>query len=151
MRRSVFRLALPLVLFLILAGESFAGVAKPHRLVVQINQNDPVVMNLALNNVTNVVEYYKAKGEPVSVEIVAFGAGLNMLRQDKSTLLDRISTFQQKMAPSKVQFSACNNTMKRMEKEEGHPISIVQNATIVPSGVVRVIELQEKGWSYVRP
>jgi intracellular sulfur oxidation DsrE/DsrF family protein len=38
-----------------------------------------------------------------------------------------------------------------MEKKEGHAISILPEATIVPSGVVRLMELQEQGWSYVRP
>jgi hypothetical protein len=40
-----------------------------HRLLIQINQNDPAVMNLALNNATNVFEYYHSKGEEVSVDI----------------------------------------------------------------------------------
>ena len=30
-------------------------------------------------------------------------------------------------------------------------MNILSEATIVPSGVVRLMELQEKGWSYVRP
>src|SRR5713226_4417229 len=37
--------------------------AKAHRLAIQVDQNDPAVMNLALNNATNVIEYYRAKGE----------------------------------------------------------------------------------------
>jgi intracellular sulfur oxidation DsrE/DsrF family protein len=28
---------------------------------------------------------------------------------------------------------------------------VVSDAVIVPSGVVRLMELQEQGWSYVRP
>jgi intracellular sulfur oxidation DsrE/DsrF family protein len=38
-----------------------------------------------------------------------------------------------------------------MEKKEGKPVSIVSDAIIVPSGVVHLMELQEKGWSYLRP
>jgi hypothetical protein len=30
--------------------------AKPHRLVIQVDQNDAAIMNLALNNATNVIE-----------------------------------------------------------------------------------------------
>ena len=33
-----------------------AGGAKPHRIAVQINQDDPAVMNLVLNNVANLAE-----------------------------------------------------------------------------------------------
>jgi uncharacterized protein len=38
-----------------------------------------------------------------------------------------------------------------MEKAEGHAISIVPEASVVPSGVVHLMELQEGGWSYLRP
>ena len=38
-----------------------------------------------------------------------------------------------------------------MEKSEGKPIPILPQATTVPSGVVRLMQLQEQGWSYIRP
>jgi hypothetical protein len=38
-----------------------------------------------------------------------------------------------------------------MEKVEGPTIALVPEATVVPSGVVRLMELQEQGFSYVRP
>lgn len=53
--------------------------------------------------------------------------------------------------PYSLRISACNNTKEGMEKKEGHPISVLSEAVIVPSGVVRLMELQEKGWSYLRP
>ena len=127
------------------------GSEKPHRVAIQVDQNDPAVMNLALNNATNVIEYYRAKGEDVDVDVVTYGPGLHMLRTDTSPVLDRIKSLKDSAFPSKIQFSACNNTKEGMEKKEGHPINVLSEAVIVPSGVVRLIELQEKGWSYVRP
>jgi intracellular sulfur oxidation DsrE/DsrF family protein len=124
---------------------------KPHRLLIQVDQNDPAVMNLALNNATNVIEYYRAKGEDVDVDIVTYGPGLYMLRADASPVKDRIKTLKNYAFPSKVQFSACNNTKEGMEKKEGHAIDVLGEAVIVPSGVVRLMEQQEKGWSYIRP
>ena len=125
--------------------------AKPHRLLIHVDQNDPAVMNLALNNATNVIEYYRAKGEDVSVDIVAYGPGLHMLRADTSPVQDRIKQLKGMAFPSKVQFSACGNTKENMEKKEGRPVAVLSDATIVPSGVVQLMEKQEKGWSYVRP
>jgi len=124
---------------------------KPHRLVIQVDQDDPAVMNLALNNATNVIDFYRAKGETVELDIVTYGPGLNMLRDDKSPVKDRIKHMKDYAFPSAVQFSACNNTKENMEKKEGHAISVVSEAVVVPSGVVRLMELQEKGWSYLRP
>jgi intracellular sulfur oxidation DsrE/DsrF family protein len=74
-----------------------------------------------------------------------------MLREDISPVKDRIKHIKDLAFPGKIQFSACNNTKQGMEKKEGHPIAILSEATIVPSGVVRLMELQEQGWSYVRP
>jgi intracellular sulfur oxidation DsrE/DsrF family protein len=127
--------------------------ASTHRLAIQVDQNDPAVMNLALNNAKNALEYYNARGERAEVEIVAYGPGLNMLRADTSPVKERIANMASAKAslPSKIVYSACNNTLKGMEKREGHPITIIPQARIVPAGVVRLMELQEQGWSYVRP
>ncbi len=142
-----------LALGLIAVTATHAQNAKPHRLVIQVDQNDPAVMNLALNNAQNVLEYYRDKHEDVDIEIVAYGPGLNMLRADTSPVKDRIAQMASGDAtfPSKIVFSACNNTKQAMEKREGHPIPILPQAGIVPAGIVRIMELEEQGWSYVRP
>jgi intracellular sulfur oxidation DsrE/DsrF family protein len=132
-------------------GAHAAENAKPHRIAIQVDQNDPALMNLVLNNVSNLTEYYNSKGEDVQIEVVAYGPGLNMLREDRSPVKDRIKSIKQTSFPSTVNFSACGNTKKGMEKAEGHPVEIIPQASVVPAGVVRLSELQEQGWSYIRP
>jgi intracellular sulfur oxidation DsrE/DsrF family protein len=128
-----------------------AADAKPHRVAIQVDQNDPQVMNLALNNASNVIEYYRGKNEEVEIDIVTYGPGLHMLRDDTSPVKDRLKQLKELAFPGKLQLSACDNTKRGMEKTEGKSVPIVADATIVPSGVVRLMELQEQGWSYVRP
>jgi uncharacterized protein len=144
------RLATAALLAIAIASPALSGDAK-HRLAIHVDQNDPQVMNLALNNATNVIEYYRAKNEDVDVEIVTYGPGLHMLRADTSPVKDRLKRVKELAFPGNVQFSACNNTKQGMEKSEGKEVPILSEATLVPSGVVRLMELQEKGWSYVRP
>jgi len=122
---------------------------KAHRLVLQVNTNEPATMNLALNNATNVEQHYKSLGEKIEIEIVTFGAGLHMLRDDTSPVKDRIKAISEK-TPS-ITFKACGNTQENMGKAENKTIALVAQATLVKSGVVRVMELQEQGWTYVRP
>ena len=38
-----------------------------------------------------------------------------------------------------------------MTKREGKTPALVDNARLVPAGVVTLIELAEKGWTIVRP
>jgi intracellular sulfur oxidation DsrE/DsrF family protein len=140
-----------LVAGVMLAPPRHAAEKKTHRIAVQIDQSDPAMMNLVLNNVANVLKYYHSKGEEAEVDVVAYGPGLNMLRADKSPVQDRLKRIKEGSFPSKVQFSACHNTMMGMQKKEGHPIPIISEATVVPSGVVRLSELQEQGWTYIRP
>lgn len=126
------------------------GVAKKaHRLVLQVNTNEPATMNLALNNATNVEQYYKDLGETVEIEVVTFGPGLHMLRDDTSPVKDRIKAIAEK-TPA-ISFKACGNTQENMRKAENKAIPLLSQATLVKSGVVRVMELQEQGWTYVRP
>jgi uncharacterized protein len=151
MRGFLRRCAAVALMSMAFASASPAADGKPHRIAIQVDQNDPQVMNLALNNATNVIEYYRARNEDVDVDIVTYGPGLHMLRADTSPVLDRIKRLKDMAFPGKIQFSACNVTKQGTEKTEGHAISIVPDATIVPSGVVRLMELQEQGWSYIRP
>src|SRR6478735_3130887 len=114
---------------------------KLHQLVLQVNTNDPATMNLA--------QYYKDLGEKVTIEVVTFGPGLHMLRSDTSPVKARIETLA--LSTPEISFKACGNTQQNMQKAESKDIPIIPQAQVVASGVVRVMELQEQGWTYVRP
>ena len=126
-----------------------AAAKKAHRLVLQVNTNEPAMMNLALNNATNVAQYYKDLGEKVTIEVVTFGPGLHMLRDDTSPVKARIKAI--KESTPAISFKACGNTQENMHKAENKDIPLIPEATVVKSGVVRVMELQEQGWTYVKP
>jgi intracellular sulfur oxidation DsrE/DsrF family protein len=151
MSSIVRSMLLAAVVAFLAAGGAQAEAGKPHRVVIQVDQNDAEVMNLALNNAKNVLEMYRAKNEDAVVEIVAYGPGLHMLRDDTSPVKDRIKQLAELSFPSTLAFSACNNTKQGMEKREGHSIAIIPQATLVPAGVVRIMELEEQGYSYVKP
>jgi intracellular sulfur oxidation DsrE/DsrF family protein len=38
-----------------------------------------------------------------------------------------------------------------MEKTEGKIIPLIEEAVVVPAGVVRLVELQEQGFKYIKP
>jgi hypothetical protein len=106
-------------------------------------------MNLALNNAMNVAQYYRDLGEKVQIEVVTFGPGLNMLRDDTSPVKARIEAMA--LSTPEVSFKACGNTQENMHRAENKGIPIIPQAQVVKSGVVRVMELEEQGWTYVKP
>jgi intracellular sulfur oxidation DsrE/DsrF family protein len=131
------------------AQPGLGGEMAAHRVAIHVDENDPKRMNMALNNAHNINKYYQEKGETVAIEIVAYGPGLHMLRADTSPVKPRIE--QMSLEIDNLSFAACGNTHARMSQKEGKPVPLMSEANKVPSGVVRLMELQEQGWSYVRP
>ena len=130
-------------------SEAHSTPKRVHRVVIQVSQNDPAVMNLALNNAENLVTFYKDKGEKIDVEFVAYGAGLSMVRSDTSPVKERLTAMSGQM--KNVTFTGCGNTLANLSKQENKSITLVPEARLVPAGIARIVELEEQGWTYVRP
>jgi uncharacterized protein len=150
-RRWIFKVLAAAAVPLPLASRKTNAAAdtKTHRLALHVDQNDPETMKVALHNARNAHKFYKERGEEVAIEMVAYSQGLHMFRDDTSPVKPEIAELRKDIP--EVAFSVCNNTKTAMEKREGKPIPIIAEATIVPAGVVRLVELQEAGYAYVKP
>ena len=145
MKRLITATALALV---VNTGAWAEGVT--HYLAIHVDENDPQVMNMALNNAQNVSNHYEAMGDTVVIELVAYGPGLHMFREDTSPVRDRIATMGLEM--ENLSLAACGNTIANMSRQaDGAEIALLDGVTVTPSGVVRLMELQEQGYSYIRP
>ncbi len=141
--RKLLALCLFPVLGLTVAGATLAA-DEPRKVVIQVSTDDPKTQNIAMNNAVNL---QKALGQDnVVIEIVAYGPGLNMLTPN-SPASKRVPN----LALQDITFSACNNTMTKMESKSGKKVKLVEGVEIVEAGVLRIIELQEQGYSYIRP
>ena len=125
-------------------------LARPlHKLAIQVAENNPQAMNLALNNARNVAEHFKTRGDDVTIVVVTFGPGLHMLRDDTSPVKQRIATTT--LEYSNISFVACANTQANMSKQENKAIELITDARVEPSGVVHLMELKGRGSAYLRP
>src|SRR3954469_11074602 len=88
---------------------------KLHHLVLQVNTNDPATMNLALNNATNVAQYYQDLLEDVAIEVVTFGPGLHMLRDDTSPVKARIKAIKESTPSISFFFWGFTQALKEMD------------------------------------
>ena len=150
-RRSIFKVSVAALAVAPLFGRKAAAAVekKQHKLAIHVDQNDPAVMRLALANTRNAYELYTAMGADIAIEIVCYSQGLHMLRDDTSPVKDEIRATRAKVP--QIAFGACNNTKRAMERTEGKTIPIIQEAVVVPAGVVRLVELQEQGFKYIKP
>ena len=119
------------------------------KIAIHVDENSKFKMNLALNNAENVIKYYKSKGQDVEIRLVAYGPGLHMFRSDTSPVKARIEKLSLQL--DNLTFAACGNTKAKMMKKSGKPVPIMAEAQMVTSGVVELVELQRKGWAYIRP
>jgi len=118
-----------------------AQTAAPrNRALFQVTDNDPARWNMILNNMQNLRE--GVAGEPVEIELVAYGPGINMLKGE-SAVRQRIA----EALKSGVRVNACQNTMSGMKLT---PADMLPEIGYVPSGVVEVMRKQQQGWAYIR-
>jgi intracellular sulfur oxidation DsrE/DsrF family protein len=120
-----------------------------HQLVLYISEADMSEMNGVLDIAANVSRHYSGIGEEVEIEIVAFGDGLHMLRDDTSPVKQRLDNFMQSMV--NVTFQACGNTLDTMERNEGQRPALIEGVSMVQTGVAHLLQRSEEGWTLVRP
>lgn len=113
-------------------------------ILLQISQAIPARWNLVLNNAQNLMNYLGQ--QHVQIVVVAFGPGLKMYFKN-SPVAARI----QSLNAEGVEFDACDNTYKQMTKMMGRKPSLVNAAVLVPAGIVRIVQLERDGFSYVKP
>jgi len=143
-----FTIITVLMNFIILAGLATSAMAADgdakHKLVIQVSSADETTQKIALNNAVNVQKLYGM--DNVEIEIVAYGPGLGLLTT-KSKEAPRIKS----LAMQNITFSACGNTMAKIEKKTGKKPQLVEGVGTVNAGVARILELQEQGYAYLRP
>lgn len=146
MKNQLVKSILTLVSVLVLFGAFSTAMAgdKAHKLVIQVSTDDARTQKIALNNAVNLQKLYGM--DNVSIEVVAYGPGLGLLTT-KSKEADRVKS----LAMQNITFSACGNTMKKVEKKKGKKPALVEGVGVVDAGVARILTLQEEGYAYLRP
>lgn len=132
-------------LLLVISSFSFLNAADiVHKVVIQVSTDDPRTQKIALNNAVNLQKLYGL--DNVEIEIVAYGPGLDLLTS-KSKQNKRVES----LALQDITFSACGNTIAKKEKKSAAKVVLLDGVDRVQAGVARIIELQEQGYSYIRP
>lgn len=125
------------------------NIEQGRKVVLHVNFNQESALNFVLNNVENIYSYYAKEATSIEIRVVVHGPGLHMLREDTSSVKDRIIAMDADI--DGLSFYACTNTRERMATAEGKVPNIMMQATMVPSGIIEIIELQRGGWTYLKP
>ncbi|HEO64874.1 MAG TPA: hypothetical protein ENI73_03290 [Spirochaetes bacterium] len=144
----IIMLMLGLMVVMAQCGEtskaSGGGQLKGHNIVIQISDDNARTKKIALNNAANVLKEWPQ----ANIEIVAYGPGIGiMFRGKKNKFRNRVK----ELSMNNIRFSACGNTMRHVAKKKGRMPKLLKGVKQVKAGVKRIVELQEKGYSYIRP
>jgi intracellular sulfur oxidation DsrE/DsrF family protein len=120
-----------------------------HRLLIHVDSPDREVMVEALHNATNTIDTIRKRAGSVAVEIVANGAGTAMFVEELSPVTDEVRRIHGTYPG--VVMSACAISLAHIEAEMKRKLTVIGEALVVPSGAVRIMELEEQRWAYLKP
>ncbi len=118
---------------------------KKHKVFYHLNDGGVEKAKAVLVNIENHVQVVGWKNIE-ALELVVHGPALRtfLARDIDPDVRGKLET----LLAGGLTFDACQITMTRQKID---PKDLFQGVTVVPSGVARVMELQEAGYAYVKP
>ncbi len=112
-----------------------------YKAVFHLNLNEEMPINQGLNNVTNLLNSV----EEHEVIMLFNGPAVSLVAWDDCLpFLERIKDLHKQG----VQFQACENALEKFEVSRD---DLIEECTIIPAGITTLIDLQNKGFSYIKP
>jgi len=122
----------------------FPGEDAAHKVVYQFNKGDAEYHQHVLFSVGAVLRHY---GDNVKIVVTCIGPGIHILaKKPKRPVANEIRERVSSLNTYGIEFHACGNTLNSLKWTAA---DIVPFAKIVEVGAVDLIELQEKGFSYI--
>ena len=140
MKKTILSIA-AMGLVLVFAAVSQTPKGPKHHVVFQLTEPEGGAWNVLPLHVNNMRKAFENDGGS-EVEVVFFGAGLNMLLKKNTAYEERLK----QLADSGVTLSACQNAMRIMnvKTEDLFPF-----ASQVDSGIAELVRKQEAHWAYI--
>ncbi|GMR17946.1 MAG: hypothetical protein BMS9Abin33_0342 [Gammaproteobacteria bacterium] len=118
------------------------------KLLVHLNSGDDERLKEALDEVEQLMKYYRETRQVAQVEVITNGRGIKLLGQDTSPYVDRVLRMQREY--SNLKFVACQNTLDNIIDETGFPLRLIPGVIVTDSGVAQIMRRQHQGWAYIR-
>ena len=116
--------------------------------MLHVSNNDPRRFNILLNETEYLLKTHKKNHQPIEIELLANGKGINLLKDKGSVLTEKLEQLTDKY-PNLI-LSACGQTLARLEKDTGEKVTLLPGTNVVRSALYQVTKRQKEGWSYFR-
>ncbi|NOZ09906.1 MAG: hypothetical protein GXP09_02495 [Gammaproteobacteria bacterium] len=118
------------------------------KVLLHLNSGDPQRMNDLLDEVENLLKFYKETNQVARVEVITNGGGINLLRADTSPNPARIKQLYRDW--NNLVFIACQNTIDRLNHEQNINLVLLPEAVVIDSAVAQIMRRQLQGWAYIQ-
>ena len=123
------------------SGDDAMNVSLKAVFHIDLDQEERLI--LALTNIKNL--FKEIPPQQCEIIVVANGKAVNLFT--KSRVSDHVKTIEE-LHTSGVHFKMCNNalTAHQIRKED-----LIDVYEIVPAGILEIVNLQQKGFAYIKP
>jgi uncharacterized protein len=129
-------------------AKAMSGTETPAKVLIHISSGQPEHLKSVLDDVDDLMSYYRRTHQKARVEVVANGEGLGMLLAGVSPYAGRIREMQKKYAG--LTFVACQNTIDRYQEQLGMTAKLLPGVVVIDSGVAQIMRRQQEGWAYIQ-
>lgn len=113
------------------------------KVVFHLDADEEGRLKLAVENAKNL--FKEVDPQACHVSMVTNGKAVNLFRKDR---VGKLGTDMKELNKLGVRFCACRNAMANNHITKEDLFEIVE---VVPAGILELIDLQSKGYSYIKP
>ncbi|GAB4511809.1 MAG: hypothetical protein Tsb0026_15230 [Sulfuricaulis sp.] len=124
------------------------GMEDPAKVLFHVSEGNQEHLKAVLDEVENLVKFYRQTNQKARVEIITNGGGLSLVMAGISPYAERIQRMQKEY--SEITFIACQNTIDRVQQELGLTAKLLPGVVVIDSGVAQIMRRQSQGWAYLQ-
>ena len=129
-----------IVLILALCYYSSPAQVNDYKVVFDMSSRDSISQLAVIRE----VDLIKSGNPDAKLEVVVYGAGVNLVLKDKSIQPEGI---QKILAMKDVTVKVCSLTLKRNNVDKSQ---LIPGVEVVPDGIYEIITKQKEGWGYIK-
>ena len=118
------------------------------QVMLHVSNNDPRRFDVLLSETEYLLESHKNNNQPIKIELLANGKGINLLKAGASSQAKKLNMLTEKY--NNLMLSVCGKTLQRLQQDTGNKITLLPKTNIVRSAINQVTKRQKEGWSYIR-
>ncbi len=129
-------------------AQTTPGAEEPAKVLFHVGEGNPEHLKTVLDEVENLMKFYRQTHQKARVEVITNGGGLSLLIAGVSPYAERIQRMQREYRD--LTFVACQNTIERFQQELGLHAKLLPGVVVIDSGVAQIMRRQHQGWAYIQ-